>query len=378
MQRPVTDEELRRRVSELGAGGPLTEVAARLNISVATLLRSRQTYFKRGLHLSEGARGQIQAAGLGGLEARGGWTHSYDEDGKKTGATRWTAPETETADYLDRVAEKMSSIAPIEALPPPPSAQNKDLLTIYPIADAHIGMKAWKSVAGADWSAEDAVARLRQWVAKMVEASPPSDTAIILDVGDLTHADDHLAMTPRSKHVLDVSHGIFDAIDLTIEALVTAVECAARKHKNVIVKIIPGNHNPNAFIAVLMALHQRYLHNPQITIEKTPAEFFIRQFGKVMLAAHHGDKAKPDRMVHFIADEYAEIWGKTKHRTIFTGHLHHHKSADIGGMRWEQLRALTDRDAHSFTNAYCARAQLQAITYHREYGEYCRFSVGST
>jgi hypothetical protein len=80
-------------------------------------------------------------------------------------------------------------------------------------------------------------------------------------------------------------------------------------------------------------------------------------------------------MVHFLADQYAEMWGRTKHRFLFTGHLHHHKSQDIGGVQWEQLRAVTPRDAYAVSNSYIARAQLQAITFDRNRGEISRVKV---
>jgi hypothetical protein len=79
----------------------------------------------------------------------------------------------------------------------------------------------------------------------------------------------------------------------------------------------------------------------------------------------------------FLADEYAQEWGATKHRFLWTGHLHHHRSADIGGVRWEQMRAMTSRDAYAYTHAYSARSQIQAITLHRKAGEVQRQSVSA-
>jgi hypothetical protein len=70
------------------------------------------------------------------------------------------------------------------------------------------------------------------------------------------------------------------------------------------------------------------------------------------------------------------LWGKTKYRYLFTGHMHHHKSQDIGGVTWNQLPAMTARDAYTVSNAYVSRAQLQGFTYHRERGEIMRVSVG--
>ena len=127
----------------------------------------------------------------------------------------------------------------------------------------------------------------------------------------------------------------------------------------------------------MFALAERYRDEPRVVVHKEPSEFFLFEFGRVMIASHHGDKAKADRLVHFVADEFAEAWGRTKHRFLFTGHLHHHKSQDIGGMKWEQLRAVTERDAYAYSHAYSARAQLQAITYHSERGEIQRVSVNA-
>jgi len=139
--------------------------------------------------------------------------------------------------------------------------------------------------------------------------------------------------------------------------------------------IIPGNHNPNSYMALSFAMAERYRHNPRVVVRKDPREFWAYRFGDCLLAAHHGDKAKPERLVMFLADEYAGDWGATKHRFLWTGHLHHHKSADIGGVKWEQLRAMTARDAYAYSHAFTARSQIQAITLHRQAGEVQRQSV---
>jgi len=332
---------------------------------------------KRGLHLSSGARRAMQGAGVSGTEARGGWIHNYDEEGKKTGATYWKAP---TQDDIEDIGDKIRSALdglPAISVVPAPQHVNADLLTVYPIADAHIGMKAWADEAGEDYDAKIATDRLQSWIAQCVDASPASEQAIILDVGDLTHADDHSNMTPASKHVLDVDTRHMKTLDMTIVALSTSIECALRKHDKVTVRILRGNHNPNAYLTVMFALSERFRDNPRVTVEKNPDDFFAFEFGQVMICAHHGDKAKADRMVMRMADAHAEMWGRTLHRFLFTGHLHHHKSQDIGGVQWEQLRAVTVKDAYAASHSYSARSQLQAITFHKDNGEISRVKVSA-
>lgn len=281
-------------------------------------------------------------------------------------------------DPVEVVESIRAALADLPAADPvsPPDHHNADLITVYPIADAHIGMMAWGKESGEDYDTKIAVDRLRQWIGRAVDASPASHEAIILDVGDLTHADDQTNQTPRSKHVLDVDTRHFRTLEMTISALAYAVEYALRRHAKVTVRILPGNHNVTSYMTILFALAERYRNEPRVTVQKVPGEFFVMRFGECLLAAHHGHGGKPERMVFFLADEYSQDWGKTRHRFLWTGHLHHHKSADIGGVQWEQLRAVTARDAYAVGNAYTARAQLQAITLHRTKGEIQRVKVG--
>lgn len=372
----VDDDVLREALDAVAANPSKAAAARSLGWAVSTLKAREALAHRRGLHLSDGARGVVQAAGLSGSEARGGWLHSYDADGKKIGATYWKAPETYTASLIDDIRDAFADLLPAPVVPAP-MHKAKDLVTVYPIADAHIGMMAWGKETGEDYNTKIAVARLQSWLGACIAASPPSETAIILDVGDLTHADDYTSQTPRSKHVLDTDTRHFKTLDLTIAALNTATEMALRKHKRVVVKILAGNHDPHACLAVMFALSERWRDNSRVDVRKEPGEFYVERFGSVLIAAHHGDKAKAERLVMWLADTHPDMWGATRHRYLFTGHLHHHKSADIGGVQWEQLRAMTAKDAYAVANAYSARAQLQAITYDKERGEVSRVKVGA-
>ena len=372
----LTDEQLLQTLEAVERFDTRREAAEYLGINPRSISDRLKKARRKGLHLSGGARASMSAAGMNGIEVQGGYKYVLDEEGRKLETVRWSAPkeQREEQDALERIRdvfEGLKAAPTIEA----PQHTDADRLTLYPIADAHMSLQAWGRETGEDYSMAIASDRIRNWMASTVASSPPSGTAVVLSVGDLTHADDQTNMTRKSGHVLDVDTRHFKTIDVTIETMAVAIECAAEKHARVLVRVIPGNHDPFAYMAVLFALAERYRDNPRIRVQKVPGEWFVYQFGKVLLAAHHGDKAKAERMVHFMADQYAELWGKTRHRFLFTGHLHHHKSADIGGVQWEQLRAVTARDAYAVSHAYTARAQLQAITFHREHGEVSRVKV---
>lgn len=355
----VANQHSIKRAAE-AAGMPYQTFRHHINVAKA-----------RGFHIDPAIKDSMAAVGTN-MVPRLAWAKTKSEDG--TSYSVLLKPEE--SDSFDAIKQALSDIDPAPIIPAPALTLD-DMATVYPLADVHIGMMAWGRETGEDYDTAIASRRVREWVARAVDASPASSEAVILGVGDLTHADDQTNMTPRSKHVLDVDTRHFKTLEMTIQALAYAIEYAARKHKKVTVRILPGNHDANTYMAVMFALAERYRNNDRIEVQKVPGEFWAYRFGKCFFAAHHGHGGKPERMVMWLADEYAEDWGKTKHRVLWTGHLHSHKSADIGGVTWEQLRAVTARDAYSVGNAYVARSQLQAITFDRTRGEIQRVKISA-
>lgn len=358
-------------IDAVQAHGSKKAAAKALGINIKTLY-NRLELASRKQDLDPAIADSMHAVNTGLIPALA-WAKTKNPDGTSYSVLlkpNQDAPET----LAQRISEALDGIDAIPDIPAPVHPVS-GLLTVYPLADVHIGMMAWGKETGEDYDTTIAADRVRSWVSRAVNASPASDVAVILGVGDLTHADDQLNMTPRSKHVLDVDTRHFKTLEMTIAALAYSVEYAAAKHSRVIVRILPGNHDLNTYMAVMFALAERYRDNPRIEVQKVPGEFWVMRHGKCLLAAHHGHGGKPERMVMYLADEHAAEWGQTRHRFLFTGHLHHLKAADIGGVQWMQLRAITAKDAYAAGNAYSARASLEAITFDADQGEIQRVRI---
>lgn len=283
-------------------------------------------------------------------------------------------PKDRSADVTEIVREAFEGIP---ACPPIPNPRDfsEGLLTVYPIFDAHIGMRASADESGEDMDNDIAEKRITSGIGQCVASSPASEQAVVLIGGDALHANDQTAMTPKSKHILDVASSFTDAVDVAIRTFAACIEMAAAKHKSVVVSVIQGNHDRDAYLSILYALRERYRDNPRIEVQRKGGEFFVMEWGRVMLASHHGDKAKAERLVMHMADEWAEMWGRTRYRFYFTGHMHHSKMQDIGGVQVEQMRAAAPRDAYAASHSYSSRSELQAITYHKSNGEVSRVKV---
>lgn len=272
---------------------------------------------------------------------------------------------------IEDIKEAFSDIPPCPVLPVP-EERCDGLMTVYPIFDAHIGMKSWGDETGEDYDTSAAYDRITGAMGQCIASTPASERAVIIVGGDLLHANDQTNATPQSKHTLDVDTRHVKTMDVAIKTLAAAIELAAQKHDEVDVAVIPGNHDRDAYIGVMFALGERYRNVSSINVQREAGEFFVTDWGKVMLAAHHGDKAKAERLVMHMADEWPDLWGRTRFRYYFTGHLHHLKQLDVGGVQVEQVRAVAPRDAYAASHAYSARSEMQAITYCKDRGEISR------
>ena len=367
MPTPKLSDDLAREAWDAFVANEHNGLAASRSLGIPdNTFRNRLKVAKeRGFHLPSGIQDAMASVGINNSNMiSGGWLKTKEASIQ----FRLDQSFNEISDISDRIREALSSIKSAETKPAPAYCDD-DLLTVYPIADVHMGMYAWGEEVGEDYSVDIAEERVRSWMSSVISASPSSSVAVILDVGDLHHADSQDNRTPQSKHQLDVDGRHFRAIDASIKALVYCCDMALEKHQRVIVRILPGNHNPTSYMATLFALAAHYRDEPRIEVQKVPGEFFIMDFGQCLIAAHHGDKSKPERMVLAIADRYGPQWGRTKHRFLFTGHLHHLKSSEIGGVLWQQLRAVAPKDAYSFNGAYSGKSEIRAMTIHRDHGE---------
>jgi hypothetical protein len=87
-------------------------------------------------------------------------------------------------------------------------------------------------------------------IQQVVDQTPPAKAAIVLVGGDLMHADNGENRTSKSHNVLDVD-GRYPKVIATAERIVIfQIEAAWAKHKKVIVRVLSGNHDEHAAVAI--------------------------------------------------------------------------------------------------------------------------------
>jgi hypothetical protein len=143
------------------------------------------------------------------------------------------------------------------------------------------------------------------------------------------------------------------------------------------VRILPGNHDEHASVAVAYFLLAWYRNEPRVTVDVDPSLFFWFRFGKVLLGATHGHTVKLKDMASIMAHRRAADWGATRHRFVHGFHIHHtSKFATEGnGVISESHQTPTPQDAWHFGAGFLSGRSMQSISYHREFGEVSRVRV---
>jgi hypothetical protein len=267
----------------------------------------------------------------------------------------------------ERLAEAFANVARAEPITAPASVM-ADLCSLYPLMDVHFGMQAWgRETGGQDYDINLACQDLRHAFAKVSAITPASQSAILIVGGDFFHANDNTAETQASRHKLDVDNRHRKILEAGVDIMIECIEGLLAKHATLLVRIMRGNHDPESHLVLTFALIQRYRDEPRVTIDNSPRDLFMHQWGECAIFAHHGDKFKAQAAALYVSD-VCPFWSAARHRHFFTGHVHHDHAKDIGPLRWESLRAFCPPDAYAASMGYGGRRAFQSVTFHRTDG----------
>ena len=295
----------------------------------------------------------------------------FDADGKirgqwvKSSLDEQKAAEVRQA-ILEAFAEEVRGLAPLINAP---EHVRSDLLAVYPWGDPHFGLYAWAKECGEAFDLVEAERLTLGAVDRLVASAPHAETAIILPLGDNLHANDQSNQTPAHKHQLDVDSRYPKVLGIAIKAIRHCVLRALQKHSRVIVRIEPGNHDPEAKWALAYALSAYFENESRVTVDLTPGKFWFYRFGSVLLGSTHGDTVKHDALLGVMAVDRAKDWGETKYRYWYTGHVHNQTVKELPGVVCESFRTLAAKDAYAAGHGYRAGRDMRLIVHHRDWGE---------
>ena len=401
---PLTEEQLRQVVEARSKCGSNRAAADSLGLPVNTFKERLKRALRRGYGGTRpvldgfeikstsaqiGPNGEIQREWIQQAPERGpefelpaghavkGVSALVDADNRVVQQWIKTKEQQSIDDVRDAIKTVFDSYTGYAQLPPSPQYVDGELVTAYILADHHLGLYAWAQEAGEDYDLAIGERVLLETMLKLVSQAPASETAVILNLGDFFHADNSENRTAKSGNVLDVDTRYAKVLQIGVKLMVQCIELAKQKHKNVIVRCLPGNHDPHTAVALSIALSCFFAKDLSITIDCDASRFWWYQFGRVFLGATHGDMVRPEQMPGVMASKRPEDWGKSEFRYAYFGHVHH-KSVGGGeqhGVIWETFQVLAAKDAWHAAKGFSSGRSMTAITHHKDYGEIMRHTV---
>jgi hypothetical protein len=302
----------------------------------------------------------------------------YNKDGEKAGQWVKSTLDQEKAALMMREAiEAMKEEIPRLTLMHPPALTQTDLCNCYVITDYHLGMLSWGEETGADWDVKIAENLVVDWFAQAIAQAPDSNQAVFAQLSDFLHFDGMDAVTPASKHLLDVDNRFAKLVRAAIKVLRIVIDMLLTKHHHVHVIMADANHDPVSQIWLREWFSVLYENEPRLTVDTSPNPYNAYEFGFTALFFHHGHKRKVTNVSEVFAGQFRELFGRTKYAYAHMGHLHHIDIKENNLMIVEQHRTLAPADAYGARGGYLAGRDAKVITYHKKYGEVSRLTINS-
>jgi len=247
-------------------------------------------------------------------------------------------------------------------------------LLVIDIADLHIGKLATAFETGEDYNSQIAVKRAKDGLQGILDKAKGFNIDKVLFVAgnDILHTDNTrrttTAGTPQDTDGMWYDNFIM-AKNLYIDLLEKLISFA-----DVEVVYNPSNHDlTHGFF--LMQLIEAHFSKSSIRFNVDLKHRKAFRYGSNLIGTTHGDGAKIEHLPLLLATEFPILWSKTKHRYIYSHHIHHKTSKDFIGVTFETLRSPSGSDSWHQKMGYTGVPRaVEGYIHHKEFGQIARLT----
>jgi len=248
------------------------------------------------------------------------------------------------------------------------------LLVIDP-ADIHIGKLCSAFQTGDSYNNQIAVKRVLEGVNGILDKARGYHIDKILFIGgnDVLHIDNPqrttTSGTPQDTDGMWHENFLI-AKQLYVDVLELLIGVA-----DVHFTFNPSNHDytNGYFLATVIETYFRNCKN--ITFDCSIAHRKGFRYFNNLIGTTHGDGAKQDLLPLLMAQEFPIEWSKTKHRYVYTHHVHHKISKDYVGITVESLRSPSGTDSwhHNKGFEHSPKA-VEGFIHSKQHGQVARLT----
>ena len=302
------------------------------------------------------------------------WLKSKNESIRVTNPLFVKPEEKQFSDLTQTLISDLQDYAPkfIELQ----RVENKDsyLLVLDP-ADIHIGKLCSAFESGETYNNQVAVQRVLEGVRGILSkvSSFHIDKILFIGGNDILHIDNP-GRTTTSGTPQDTD-GMWHSNFLIAKQLYVDVLEMLLTVADVHFTFNPSNHDyTNGFF--LSQVIETYFKNcKNITFDCGIAHRKAFKYHTNLIGTTHGDGAKQQDLPLLMAVEFSNYWAETKHRYIYTHHVHHKTSKDYAGITIESLRSPSGTDSWHHRNGFQhAPKAVEGFLHSKEHGQIMRLT----
>jgi hypothetical protein len=351
-----------------------TTDSRRKNKEVDTL----RTYVAR--YRNKGIKDALNSISVDHVNAKHLWHEIKDDEGKKIGNAFIKNPDfkdKEQAKFEDLSKELIKELKlyspnfiKLERV-----KDNDSYLLVVDPADIHIGKLASAFECGETYNNQIAVKRVLDGVRGLLDKARGFNIDKILFIGgnDILHIDNPKRTTTSGTP--QDTDGMWHTNFLIAKQLYVDVIEILLTVADVHFDFNPSNHDytNGFFLAQVVETHFRLCEN--ITFNTSIAHRKGFQYHNNFIGTTHGDGAKMDLLPMLFTQENTKMWCDTKHRYIYTHHVHHKTSKDYIGVTIESLRSPSGTDSWHHRNGYeHAPKAVEGFIHSKENGQVARLT----
>jgi len=278
-------------------------------------------------------------------------------------------------DVKDGIIAEMKAHAPKY---PAIARANRDseghLLVIDP-ADVHIGKLSMAFETGDDYDSNIAVQRVREGVQGILDKARGFNIDKILFIGgnDILHID-----TPRRTTTSGTpqdTDGMWYSNFLLAKKLYVEILEMLMTVADVHFTYNPSNHDYTNGFFLADSIQSWFCECRHITFDCSLKHRKYYEYGNSLIGTTHGDGAKTQDLPLLMAQESSESWANTKHRYVYTHHVHHKTSKDFIGVTVESLRSPSGTDGWHHRNGYQHNPKaIEGFIHSKYFGQVARLT----
>ncbi len=253
---------------------------------------------------------------------------------------------------------------------------NKGHLLVIDPADIHIGKLCSAFETGEEYNSQIAVKRVKEGVEGILNKAQGFNIDKILFIGgnDILHVDTPkratTAGTPQDTDGMWYENFMI-AKKLYVDILEMLISVA-----DVHFVYNPSNHDYMSGFMLSDSIQSWFRKCKNITFDCSIAHRKAFKYDKNLIGTTHGDGAKIPDLPLIMANEFAQEWAETKHRYVYTHHVHHKTSKDFHGITVESLRSPSGTDSWHHRNGYGIGGvkAIEGFIHSKQHGQVARLT----